>query len=115
MVRLRRNGAKLSRDEVRACRPVRGDLSVHMHRGVRQAILLPAEGRADPLVLEDCILTQMRGESFLVVGHEVEFRRGDTLRSEQAWWCRLPDGMAMPPGLDVTPTREERRAARALR
>ena len=98
---------------MRTAEPVRGDLSVYIHRGFLSAFLLPAIGQADPLVLEACVLTRMRGASFIVVGREVEHNRGEEHRCEQAWWCRLPAGLLKAEAvmdLNVIPTREERRA-----
>lgn len=116
MIKLRRAGEKRPRDEVRAAASTRGELSVYVYRGVRSAFLHPAGGRGDPLVLEACVLTRMRGASFIVAGVEVRHYRGEEHREEQAWWCRLPAGAEDAP-LDLSPvlSREEKRAVRAER
>jgi len=116
LVKLRHDGVKRTREEVRIGRPMRGDLLVYVYRGVRTAFLHPTEGRHDPLMLEACLLTRMRGASFIVIGQEVEHYRGEVRRHEQAWWCRLP-AQGEEPAIDYSATlsREERRLARAER
>lgn len=116
LVKLRHDGVKRAREEVRTAQPMRGDLSVYVYRGVRSAFLHPTEGRHDPLMLEACLLTRMRGASFVVIGHEVEHYRGEVRRHEQAWWCRLPaQGTDRVIDYGATLNREERRLARAER
>ena len=117
LVKLRQGGRKRLREELLAQEPLQGELSVYVQRGAQQAVLLPMKPD-DVLVLEECRLTQLRGASFVLVGFEVNQGHGSATRCEQAWWCRLtasPVPRPMPNLDDVTPTREERRAARMAR
>lgn len=116
MVRLRRSGAKLKHDEVRAATPIRGELSVYVHRGAVLASMLVDNHHADEIPpLEAPRITRMKGSSFLLVGVERVHHRQETEHYPQAWWYRLP---AEPEPIDLmvpTLSREEKRLARLER
>lgn len=100
MVMLRARGEKLSREQLRTCAPVRGNLSMFERRRIRMAAVLP-DGPCVPEsfpTLEEPRLTRIRGESFVLVGYESFHARGETKRYRQAWWCRLP-GARVPADL----------------
>lgn len=100
MVMLRHGGAKLTREQLRARTPVRGELSLFERRQIRMASVLPEGKRLPDTIptLEEPLLTRIRGESFVLVGYESFHVRGETKRYAQAWWCRLP-GARVPEDL----------------
>lgn len=97
LVMLRRSGRKRPREDVLADIPLRGDLSICTRHGVLQAALLPDKRLPDDMpVLEECRVTRLCGQSFVLVGFEqVDLRRAGHARYCQAWWCRLAGTHAM--------------------
>lgn len=105
VVPLLRDGAKLPRDVVRTITPIRGYLTIGMHRsGAGRRPDSPAEITSATvsnqpsgvwpwlLVIENARITTLKGAALVVVGAE---RLGHPTTGRlvpQAWWCRLVGG-----------------------
>jgi hypothetical protein len=103
LVELRREGVKLSRDEVRTAKPRLVELAIYRLSGQLRATYsipwLPAPGHGTwPPVLEPASVVAMRDQAFLVVGLETVGKWGAERKLPQAWWCRVPErgGAARP-------------------
>ncbi|MCE9657782.1 MAG: hypothetical protein K8R60_04435 [Burkholderiales bacterium] len=98
VVRLRRQGVKLSAEEVRAAVPVRGCLGVvsRLGRGPSDLVIvatLTTEQQTYPTLLpslDHARLTRLRGHDLVIAGiEEVELSRRRIQTFAQSWWCRL--------------------------
>ena len=80
-------------------RAIRGDLAIATTRGAHQqggnwtatrAKLTAGGGELLPHLV-DIAVTKMVGNSFLIVGTEVNMKPGPgaTFQCQQTWWCRL--------------------------
>lgn len=103
VVRLRAEGLKLPRDQVRATPPVRGNLQLGpgragWHRGQRDAQLLaglvgPGESRWLLPPLDAARVRAIKLDNILIFGFEEhDLGRGRVQRHQQAWWCRVVGG-----------------------
>jgi hypothetical protein len=84
MVRLRSEGVKLTREQVRAAPVWRNELWMYRIDGTVRAIF-----GSESNYLEPAAIIVMRGTDFLVVGMETIGMWGAQREVPQAWWCRL--------------------------
>lgn len=89
-------GERLSNQELKVARGVRGSLSVNtrLGRGTREQVVI-ATLTGDVLgqfalpALDHVRLTRMRGDNFILFGfEEVELPVRNVQTFPQAWWCR---------------------------
>ncbi len=99
VIRMRREGARIPSETLKAATPVRGHLSVvsRMSRSRRQdsvmlALLLDVTSKLEEVLppLDEVRLTALRGDEFVLQGFE-EVLRGRRLVDNcvQSWWCKL--------------------------
>jgi hypothetical protein len=96
VVRLRSRGERISRGDVKAATPLRGQLTVFvrrdLHRNV-QVVCAMIEGHQItdwPIpALDHMRLTRMHKDSFVLVGFEEVGQRKLVETFPQAWWCRV--------------------------
>lgn len=88
VVRLREDGVKLTREQIRAAQAWRVDFWMFRMNGVVRANYGPAGGSCT-YFLEPAAIVSMRGTEFLVVGLERVGKWGAERLVPQAWWCRL--------------------------
>lgn len=96
VIRLRREGVRISVDELRRTTPIRGSLTVmsrlgHGNEKVITATLVSDKPWPAVLpVLDHARLTKLRGEQFILIGfEEVDLRRRQVGVFPQSWWCRI--------------------------
>jgi hypothetical protein len=89
VVRLREDGVKLTREQIRAAQPWRAEVWIcRMGNGVVRANYGPPGGSCS-YYLEPAAIVTMHGTEFLVVGLEKIGKWGAERLVPQAWWCRL--------------------------
>lgn len=94
VIRLREEGLKLSREQLRAAEVFMAELWIfRMANGVVRANYGPPGGSCT-CFLEPAAIVTMRGADFLVVGLETIGKYGAQRQVPQAWWCRLAGGQA---------------------
>lgn len=94
VIRLREEGLKLSREQLRDAQVFRAELWMfRMANGVVRANYGPPGGSCS-CFLEPAAIVTMRGADFLVVGLETIGKYGAQRQVPQAWWCRLADEQA---------------------
>ena len=94
MVVLRKDGVKLTREQIRAAPVRRAELEMFRINGTVRATF------GSPCwLLEPAAIMTMRGTDFIVVGIERAGKMWDERKVPQAWWCRLVvDEKATPLG-----------------
>ena len=91
VVRLREDGAKLSREQLRSAKAFVAELWMfRMANGVVRANYGPPGGSCS-CYLEPAAIVTLRGSEFLIVGLETVGKFGQQRQVPQAWWCRLVD------------------------
>lgn len=99
---MRREGAKLSREEVRAQAVMRVDLRVEPEHfdgpiaWITKPWIFQGQGAWSGF-LKNCRLRSLKGDGFVLVGLERVGKAWEERLVPQAWWCRLPPGAAGAP------------------
>lgn len=97
VIRLRREGVRISIEELRRTPPVRGSLTVmsRLGHGSREQVITATlvcdkTWPAVLPVLDHMRLTRLRGDQFILMGfEEVDLRRRQVGVFPQSWWCRI--------------------------
>ena len=100
VVCLRRDGRRLSNEEVKAAAPTRGRLVVKTRHALNQhgETARTADATFEPLPGQEALrrldwvrVSTIQGDSIMVAGTEIwnEKRMSSSFQCPQTWWCRL--------------------------